>query len=80
MTNRRGSRSNPITEAQRVKNRNKSKVRAKVEHAFHVMKRIFGFTMVRYRGLDKNANRSFATCALVNIYFKRRHLMRYATA
>lgn len=78
MTNRRGSSGHPLSERDRAKNRTKSKVRARVEHAFHVMKRIFGFTMLRYRGIDKNANRLFVTCALVNIYLKRHILVRQA--
>ena len=41
-------------------------MRSKVEHVFEVMKLKFGFVKVRYRGLEKNANRLFATCALVN--------------
>ena len=60
-TNRRYRFKNRIDELQRAKNRIKSKVRAKVEHMFGMVKRVFGFTMVRYRGLDKNANRLFAT-------------------
>ena len=51
-------------------------MRAKVEHVFGVMKRVFGFDKVRYRGLDKNANRLFATCALVNLFIVRSQLMR----
>jgi len=36
---------------------------------------VFGFDKVRYRGLDKNANRLFATCALANLFIVRRHLI-----
>ncbi len=54
----------------------KSKVRAKVEHAIGVIKRIFGFTKVRYRGLKKNAHRLLVTCALANLFMARRHLVR----
>ena len=32
----------------------KAQVRAKVEHPFHVIKNLFGFRKVRYRGLAKN--------------------------
>jgi hypothetical protein len=35
------------------------------------MKLKFGFSKVRYRGLLKNANRLFATCALVNLFRKK---------
>jgi IS5 family transposase len=80
MTNRRGSNGVLLTKTDRARNRTKSKVRAKVEHAFHVMKRMFGFTHVRYRGIDKNGNRLFVICALVNIYLKRRFLLRRCTA
>jgi IS5 family transposase len=39
----------------RAKNRTKSQVRARVEHVFGVVKRLWGFDKVRYRGLAKNA-------------------------
>ena len=42
-----------------------------------MIKNIFGFVMVRYKGLMKNANRLFATCALANLYMARRHLLGY---
>ncbi len=58
-----------------AKNRTKSKVRAKVEHVFQVMKLQFGFVKVRYRGLKKNAHRLFVTCALVNLFVSRRKLL-----
>lgn len=80
MTNRRGSRAHPLTDRDHDKNTTKSRVRSKVEHVFHVMKRIFGFTKVCYRGIDKNANRVFVVCALVNIYLKRQVLLRRAMA
>ena len=75
-TNRRYWRNGVVDKAERTKNRTKSKVRAKVEHAFFVIKRVFGFARVRYRGLDKNAHRLFVTCALANLFMARRHLLR----
>jgi len=60
---------------QRAKNRTKSTVRSKVEHVFAVLKLHFGFVKVRYRGLAKNANRLFATCALVNLFQARTRLL-----
>jgi transposase, IS5 family len=57
-----------------------SKIRAKVEHAFHVIKRIFGFVKVSYRGLEKNANRLFVTCALANLYVVRGRPLAHARA
>jgi len=75
-TNRKSYRSRPLTDEDRATNRTKSRVRAKVEHPFLVLKQIFGFNKVRYRGLDKNANRLFVACGLVNLYMARRQLLR----
>jgi IS5 family transposase len=75
-TNRRYRFKQRIDEVQRAKNRTKSKVRARVEHVFGVIKGVFGFVKVRYRGLDKNANRLFTTCALANLFMVRSRLMR----
>ncbi len=75
-TNRRYRHRGVADETERAKNRTKSKVRAKVEHAIGVIKRVFGFTKVRYRGLAKNAHRLFVTCALANLFMARHHLMR----
>jgi transposase, IS5 family len=44
-----------MDEVEWARNRTKSKVRAKVEHVFQVLKLQFGFVKVRYRGLKKNA-------------------------
>lgn len=74
-TNRRGTRSHALTEDERMTNKRKSSVRAKVEHAFGVIKRIFGFSKVRYRGMMKNANRFFVTCALANLFMGRKNLL-----
>ena len=49
-TNRKGSRNRPLSDEDKSKNRTKSRVRAKVEHPFLVLKLVFGFTKVRYRG------------------------------
>jgi IS5 family transposase len=48
-----------VDEVEKRKNRNKSKIRARVEHVFGVIKRLWGFNKVRYRGLQKNATRAF---------------------
>jgi IS5 family transposase len=59
----------------RAKNRSKSKIRARVEHVFAVVKRLWGFTKVRYRGLAKNASRAFTALALANLYLSRHRLV-----
>jgi transposase, IS5 family len=74
--NRRYRHRGVVDEIERAKNRTKSKVRAKVEHSIGVIKRVFGFAKVRYRGLKKNAHRLLVTCALANLFMARRHLLR----
>jgi transposase, IS5 family len=69
-----------MDEVQRAKNRSKSRVRSKVEHVFQILKLKFGFVKVRYRGLQKNGNRLFAACALVNLFMARKKLLRWAAA
>lgn len=69
------NRQGEVNEAARAKNRSKSRIRARVEHVFCVVKRLWGFSKVRYRGLAKNATRAFTALALANIYLGRRPLM-----
>jgi len=70
-TNRQCKWKHFIDEAIKAKNRNKSRIRARVEHSIGVIKREFGFTKVRYRDLAKNGNRVFVTAALANILLVR---------
>jgi IS5 family transposase len=49
----------------------KSRVRCKVEYAFLVIKRIFHYNKVRYRGLHKNRTQAYTLCALANLYMVR---------
>jgi transposase, IS5 family len=72
--NRRGTWQRPLTAPQRRHNRQCSRARARGEHAFHVVKRLWGFAKVRYRGLAKNTARLFAAFALANLYLLRRRL------
>jgi IS5 family transposase len=53
----------------------KARIRAKVEHPFRVLKRQFGFTKVRYRGLAKNTAQIVTLFALGNLWMARRKLM-----
>jgi IS5 family transposase len=41
---------------------------------FRVIKRQFGYTKVRYKGLEKNAAQVFALIGLTNLYLARRKL------
>jgi IS5 family transposase len=63
-----------VDELQKKKNTSKSRVRAKVEHAFRILKRVFGFDKVRYRGIAKNHHRLCACFALANLYMHRKRL------
>ena len=74
MTSRRTTFKNYVDELQKKKNRSKSRVRAKVEHPFRILKRVFGFDKVRYRGIAKNHHRLCVNFALVNLYMHRRRL------
>ena len=75
-THEKATRAHPLTDDQKARNKTKSKVRAKGEHPFLVIKRLFGFAKIRYRGLMKNAHRLFVTCALANLFLVRRRLLR----
>jgi transposase, IS5 family len=67
----RASVGHPLSELDELTNHIRSKTRAKVEHAFLIIKRIFGFAKTSYRGLAKNANRLFTAAAMANLYMVR---------
>jgi transposase, IS5 family len=56
------------------------RVRARVEHPIGVIKRVFGFTKVCYRGLVKNRHRLVVACALANLFMMRKRLLRLQEA
>ncbi len=65
--NRRPNPGRPLSRFERRLNRLRSATRARGEHAFHVVKCLWGFTKVRYRGLAKNTARLFTAFALANL-------------
>jgi transposase, IS5 family len=73
--NRRPSPTRPLTQRWKAINRSRSRIRARGEHAYHVVKRLWGFAKVRYRGLAKNASRAYALFALANLYLVRHRLI-----
>lgn len=77
--NRRARRNAPLSEADRKWNRRRSKVRARVEHIFQVIKQLWGHRKVRYRGLAKNEAHYFSLLALANLYLVRKKLLPKAT-
>ena len=74
-TNKPVRKGSPTEQLERMVNRAKSRVRARVEHVFAVVKRLWGFTKVRYRGLVKNGTRAFVATALANLYLARQRLL-----
>jgi IS5 family transposase len=78
MTSRRTRYKYGVDEVERRKNRTKAKIRAKVEHPFRILKRVFGFVKVRYRGLKKNHDHLCAAFALVNVYMHRKRFVPLA--
>ena len=73
--NRRGTAQRPLTDYQKNINRSRSRTRARGEHAFRIVKQLWGFTKVRYRGIPKNAARALASFALANLYLMRRWIL-----
>jgi IS5 family transposase len=73
--NRRGTTKHPLTPYQKEVNRTRSQSRALGEHPFHVVKFLWGFMKVRYRGIAKNAARAFTMFGLANLYRVRRRLL-----
>jgi IS5 family transposase len=73
-TNQRVREGGPGAEIAQLLNKSKSRVRSRVEHVFAVVKRLWGFSKVRYRGLAKNATRAFVALGLANIFMARRFL------
>jgi IS5 family transposase len=69
------NRQGEVDEAARAKNRSKSRIRARAEHVFCVVRRLWGFSKVRYRGLAKNATRAFTALELANICVGRGRLL-----
>src|SRR5271155_3490013 len=73
--NRRPTSKRPLSERWRMINRARSRTRARGEHAFRVVKQLWGFAKVRYRGLAKNLARAQTMFALANLYQLRRELL-----
>jgi len=74
-TNQRYRCGHWIDEGIKAKNRTKSRVRSKVEHAIGVIKRVFGFQKTCYRGLAKNLHRLEVSAAMANIFIVKRRLL-----
>ena len=72
--NLRGTRCHKLTEEEEASNHQRSQVRARVEHAFLVVKHLWRYQKVRYKGLYKNAAQVYSLLALANLYLVRHEL------
>lgn len=72
--NRKARRGKRLNCADRAFNKKSNRTRARVEHIFGVVKHLWGYRKVRYRGIDKNASQVFTLMALANLYLARREL------
>lgn len=72
--NRKGSARRRLNAADRSFNRKNNRTRAMGEHAFRIVKDLWGYSKVRYRGIEKNAAQVFTLFTLANLYLCRREL------
>jgi IS5 family transposase len=72
--NRKGCRYRQLTPEDVEYNHKQSQVRAKGEHSFLVVKHLWRYQKVRYKGLFKNAAQVFSLFALANLYLVRHEL------
>jgi len=63
----RANKHYPLSPWQQTRNRLISPIRAQVEKLFGTMKRSYGYTRVRYRGLERNRNQLFLMCMALNL-------------
>ncbi len=73
--NRRPNGRTRLSERWRKINRARSRTRARCEHPFRVIKQLWGFQKVRYRGIAKNLARAQTMFALANLYAVRSRLL-----
>ena len=73
--NRKGCSGRKLTAADKAFNRKSNRVRARIEHVFGVVKNLWGYRKVRYKGLAKNRAQVLALLALANFYRFRDQLV-----
>jgi IS5 family transposase len=74
----KGQRNRPLTDRQKARNTKRSRVRALGEHPFWVVKHLWKYVKVRYKGLAKNAAQLFSLFALANLFLVRKKLLAAA--
>ena len=72
--NRKANRGHQLTQEDVECNHKQSQIRAKGEHAFLVVKHLWRYQKVRYKGLYKNAVQVFSLFALADLYLVRHDL------
>ena len=72
---RKATRKRKLNCADTSLNRKSNRTWAKVEHAFGVIKNLWGYRKMRYRGLAKNTGQVYTLLALANIYMARKQLL-----
>lgn len=70
----------PLKEAKFALEKVKAQVRALMKHAFHILKNLFGYRKVRYRGLAKNYAQLHTLFALANLVIARNSLLNATKA
>jgi len=73
--NRKAKKGCPLSQEDKDWNHEQNRVRAKGEHAFRIVKHLWKYQKVRYRGLRKNAAQVFTLFALANLYMVRKDLL-----
>jgi IS5 family transposase len=53
----------------------KASIRAKVEHPFRYIKKVFGYSKVRYRDLAKNNNQLHLLAAFINLLIGEKYIL-----
>ena len=71
----KGSLGAGLSSSQKKRNCKQSGIRSRVEHLFRIIKRQFGYSKARYRGLAKNAAQVNILVGLANLYLLRGRLM-----
>jgi IS5 family transposase len=72
--NRKANRGQQLTAEDKQYNHQQSQIRAKGEHAFRVVKHLWHYQKVRYKGLYKNAAQVLSLFMLANLYLVRHDL------
>ena len=72
---RKARRGQALSQRDSQRNRKYNRIRAKGEHAFLVVKHLWGYRKVRYKGLMKNATQVFSLFTLANLYMVRKDLL-----